>query len=159
MARPSSSEPLIEHLLNYFRHWLQQPKTKKKSLTQKTLRNYLSDIRRFLKHLHRSQPLNLARLTSKSFVDYKSHLLQTKTPHSTLNRHLSSLRRFGLFLAETYQLKNPAAGLANLPQNPLDNLIKNFRYHLKKKGYKSKTINNYLSDVKHYLAWSTKTVS
>ena len=112
-------------------------------LSQKTIRNYSSDVSQFLAWAKVSDTHHL---TSDIFLAYKHHLQSQNTPLSTLNRHLSALRQFSRFLQVDLALDNPP-----LPLIPT--VVKNFRSHLVKNRYKHKTIANYLSDIRHYLTW------
>lgn len=109
-------------------------------LSQKTIRNYASDVSQFLTWAESRT------LDSEIFIAYKHHLQAQNTPLATLNRHLSALRQFSSFLKINLSLDN-----APLPLIPT--VVKNFRSHLVKNRYKHKTIANYLSDVRHYLTW------
>ncbi len=143
----SSMPSSVKSMLSDFRHWLRH-----KKLSAVSVKNYLSDVHQFL---HWSKPPSLVAIGYPLVANYVSHLDSLNSPRSTINRKLAALRQLGLFLETTYQLPNPAANLTNIPEDPIDNLIKNFHYHLRTRRHKSKTISNYLSDVKHYLSWAT----
>ncbi len=66
-----------------------------------TIRNYLADLRAFLRWETGKRTRPLQRTTS-DFSDYRTHLCrETSHSTSTVNRHLQSLRLFGRFLFES----------------------------------------------------------
>lgn len=149
----TSSHPVIKQ----FRKWL-----KSKKLSDVSCKNYISDVSQFLNWLtHRNfsagghSPTILPQ-SVEHFTNYSLKLQNDNTPRSTINRKLSSLRNFARFLHQVFALPNFEDDISNIPQDPIENLLKNFRYHLNKKGHKSKTIVNYVSDIKHYLNWATE---
>ena len=120
---------------------------KAQRLSQKTIRNYASDVSQFLNWINWSRRRHAERLGSNHFTDYLNHLQAKNTPLTTLARHLSALRQFARFL-------NLDINLANPPLPFIPTILKNFRAHLVKNRYKHKTVANYLSDVRHYLTWA-----
>jgi site-specific recombinase XerD len=133
-------------MINYlpaFRDFLHAQK-----FAAKTVRNYASDVSQFLAWLAPRSPERSRRgeVGVQHFLDYKLHLESLNIPRSTLTRHLSALRKFAQFLNLPVNLDNP-----QLPLIP--SVLKNFRYYLKQRRYKSKTVVNYLSDIRHYLNW------
>ncbi len=83
-------------LLARYEQYLQQH-----ALSPITIRNYLADLRAFLRWETGKQTRPL-KLTSSDFSDYRTHLCrETSHSTSTVNRHLQSLRLFGRFLFES----------------------------------------------------------
>jgi site-specific recombinase XerD len=136
-----------------------------------TIRNYLSDFNHFwgwliltLKNqgLSSTSPREIIKQITPSVIkDYKNFLFINKTPVKTINRRLSSLRRFGGFcLSQNWLKSNPARKISNLsaknncsqPENR-EQILKKFKAGLEKEKVSSVTIRNYLSDIRHFLAW------
>lgn len=140
-------------LLKEFQQYL-----KSRKLSQKSIKNYVSDVRHFLKWTAKN---NLKDFTSTLFSTYKSHLINNKTPIKSINRYLSSLRRFGLFLKQEKLMPfNPTKNLMNIretkgpaPSRPVLPLIDKFKGSLEQQGLKPATIKNYVSDVNQFLDW------
>jgi len=146
-------------LILRFKKYLQES-----GLSQLSIKNYLSDIRQFLKwgkvvsQRKKIQDTQYSLLSSNLFSTYRSHLLDTKMPRSTVNRKLSSLRRFGQFLKKEKILKeNPAQGISNLPQKEIPRILNNFAHFLNKERLSSVSIKNYLADISRFLNWVKKT--
>jgi len=78
------------------------------------------------------------------------------TSTATINRRLSSLRRFGDFLQTTNKLNNnPTQANSSIIQQPnLKQIIDKYQQHLKQQNLSPITIKNYLSDLKIYLLWA-----
>lgn len=148
--KATSTSVSPQTLLSQFKPWLRD-----KKLSAVSVKNYISDTRGFLAWLKRQHKLPHS---AQDFLEYTSYLQTHRTPRSSLNRKLASLRHFASFLHQSYALPNFVSQIKNIPQDPLDNLLHNFRSHLVKKRHKTKTITNYLSDIRHYLAWATNTV-
>lgn len=155
----------LENLKN-FRIYLRS-----KKLSQKSIKNYVSDVRQFLKWTAKN---NFKNLTSTVFATYKSHLLDLKTPTKSINRYLTSLRKFGQFLKEEkLMMVNPAENLENIKgcqcrvftsklTGGKSNVktgslhIEKFREALIQERLKPATIKNYISDVNQFLKWLEK---
>lgn len=92
-----------------------------KKLSPASIKNYVSDVRKFLewKQTRHPEATNnpLSFITPPIINNYKAHLTQTNTPSKTMNRHFSSLRTLGDFLQkEKLMMANPAQHLENIPQ-------------------------------------------
>ena len=80
---------------------------------------------------------------------------------ATTNRRLSSLRRFGKFLATTGLLEtDPTTNLTN-PQTTqksttIGQVIDQYKTYLKSEALTESTIKNYASDLHSYLLWANK---
>lgn len=131
---------------------------KTKKLSDVSVKNYLSDVRRFLDWTAKN---SYSKLTPAAFNAYKTTLEASKTSSRTINRYLSSLRCFGEFLQqEKLMMINPAHGLKNIESANIDsfnstneNILQEFRQTLLKQNLKPVTIKNYMVDTKQFLSW------
>ncbi len=136
----------------------------------KTLRNYRADLSHFLAWAF-AYLLNhgitvtstvglLPYFNSQLISEYKATQLEKKTPESTTNRRLSTLRNFAKFLTEDGYIKtNPTTVINNLKptlswEANMDLLVHDFAEHLKKDGVSPITAKNYVSDVRQFLTWA-----
>ncbi len=107
--RPSSQSP--ESLLSLFEQFL-----RRSALAPATVRNYLADVRGFVRWLQKGRrAASLPR--SRHFRAYREHLVD-ETEHSpaTVNRCLQALRVFGRCLQEQSAIPdNPARDLQLVP--------------------------------------------
>lgn len=150
-----------------FERYLQETR----KVTKKTLRNYRSDLNHFIGwatlHLKsRGEKINqeedlIPRLSSFLIAHYKGYHLENKIPASTTNRRLSTLRNFTSFLLEERLIEeNPTTLIANIKDEAKDSaigaekILEDFERHLKEEGVSKTTIKNYLSDIRHFLAWA-----
>jgi len=122
---------------------------KSKNLSKVSIKNYISDTRSFLKWLKKLPQ------SETDFHYYFLHLQSRDTPLSTFNRKITTLRRFARFLHLKLALPDFSSRFKRISQDPIENIIQNFKTHLKSKGHATKTITNYISDIKHYLNWAT----
>ena len=132
-----------------------------------TAKNYLADVNHFFRWLAGKTGITpevagkgiLGLFTQETISEYKSDQSMTNTPHSTINRRLSALRKFGEFcVAQGWLLKNEAILVTNSP--PLacsfvshETILAHFKLHLENKKVSRVTVKNYLSDIKHFLEW------
>ena len=162
----------METLVNQFKSFLLElPSSRqggKKGLSKVSVKNYLSDIRRFLDWLSQYQPqISSAvpqRLSSDHFQAYLDFLTHQDLPHSTISRHFSSLRRFATFIEIVYHQpplitptipspdSTPKAEPTSI-QTSSPNLLSSFSQYLKDQQKSASTVRNYLSDIRHFLAW------
>lgn len=132
-----------------------------KSLTDQSIKNYVSDINIFLDWLasNLQEPeITPSHITSASILSYRNELNNSRQPIAVKNRYLSSLRRFGHFLFVTkLSAVNPAAHLSNVDAagttTSTKQILAAFKHDLNKQNLSPSTIKNYLSDVKQYLSW------
>jgi len=142
---------------------------KSQSVSQNTLRNYLSDVNHFLNWLDNyestlgSDNANIIaqRVSETTFKKYKQFLIKNDTSTATINRRLSSLRQLSNFFISQGWVKNDQAKkITNITTkretNLSSQLITRFAKSLTKEGKSLSTIRNYLSDVRGYLEWSQK---
>lgn len=139
-------QTLIIQTLTSFSKWLKQ-----KNLSKISIKNYTSDTRKFLHWLKRLPQ------SDQDFHYYFLYLQQKSTPLSTFNRKITVLRCFARFLHCLLALPDFSSSFKRIPTDPIENLLQNYKAHLKTKGLKPKTITNYLLDIKHYLTWAQNT--
>lgn len=145
---------------------------KTQGLSPVSIKNYLSDLNHFWRWLmadlkaqffplaqHHPQTL-LAQITSQRIAAYQESLLTSQAASKTINRRLTSLRRFGQFcLAQGWLETNPADSINNVnsrpakPTNRIELILAEFKTSLKTEKISSITIKNYLSDVRYFLNW------
>lgn len=152
-----------EQLISDFTAYLQE-----QGVSALTLKNYKSDINHFSGWLilkTRSLGILTEQLTEclpfiskKIGHEYRNFLLENATPHITINRRLSSLRHLARFLVLTqiidfdFMAELPNIDYVTKKINPFP-LVNEFEQHLSKEKASQSTIKNYLSDVRHFLAW------
>jgi len=154
-------------------------------LSAATVKNYVSDVKDFLDWLAKKTGIKyqivgktiFGLFTKETILEYQQSLLTAKTPPSTINRHLSALRKLGEFAHnQGWLLENPAVKISNITakQHPLqyhlgggrmdssevgknlpewNQVLGNFRNYLEKEKTSPLTIKNYLSDLRHFLGW------
>lgn len=140
-----------------------------RGITNKSLRNYKSDLSHFL---------GWAILKLKSYgsyiedltelipflspglaVEYKNFLSENLIPLKTINRRLSTLRHLAKFLIINQILGfNFMDGIQNIgisirKKTSSSDLIDDFVSHLKDQKISKNTIKNYASDVRQFLTW------
>lgn len=140
-----------------------------RKVTGVTLRNYRADLLHFFhwsKGYLAAQNIQVKNLEAllpyfdlHLIDDYLSSAKEDKTPASTINRRLSTLRSFSKFAVETGLIKeNPTENITNLKPEfdfaqKAQFLAKEFATHLDREGVSKVTKKNYLSDVRHFLSW------
>jgi len=148
-----ASQPLVEKFRSHL--------IAKKSLNPSSIKNYLSDINQFLTWLSQSlqEPIiKPQHITAAVIKHYQQHPDPT-TPITTINRRLSSLRRFGHFLLTSGLTDtNPCSQIISLtPPSTQTQVINQFKHFLNSEQLSPSTVKNYLSDLNQYLLWATKT--
>jgi len=151
----------------------------KKQMTPVSVKNYLSDIRHFFgwlvsSDLHRSKAdshgsTDQRKSASKSakidfgqletlltltvINDYKNYLITNNLPHKTINRRLSTVRKFCSFcISQGWMKENPGKKISNIKYQISNiEILKEFKEHLLKENLDSKTVNSYLEDVREFL--------
>lgn len=128
-----------------------------------TAKNYLTDINHFLFWLAQKTGIHhqiagkaiFGLFTQETIEEYKSDLLQSRIPLSTINRRLSALRKFGQFgKFQGWISENPAIKVANTQfTSDGEVLLTDFQKHLAREKISPVTIKNYLSDLRHFLGW------
>jgi len=131
--------------------------SKKNRPSRVTIKNYLSDIRKFIFWVEEelNTPFNPKKIELEIINLYKSHLIKNQTSEISIKRYISSLRSFFDFLKT-----------ANLiPDTPFNQIIKkeklikdpyllnDFKISLIKNKLSKTTIKNYLMDIRQFLQW------
>jgi site-specific recombinase XerD len=132
-----------------------------------TLKNYLSDLRHFAgwlttvqKHCTSFDNLEELKAIPPSMVEsYCAYLIEAGVPTATVNRRLSTLRKFFSFcISQGWIDQNPAKHMSNISKGvtslsqPL--LVKNYRDFLLNKGLNSNDIDILVTDVNELLTVS-----
>lgn len=133
----------------------------KQRLARATLKNYVSDTDRFLDWLAgelQEVAIEPVQLTAAAFQNYLRWLNDptNRIPPATARRYLSSLRRFGKWLAQSGLADaDPAAALTAAVIDPtVEQLSRDFKNALTKQKLAPSTVKNYVSDVYNYLLWA-----
>lgn len=155
-------------------------KTERKSLKKISIKNYLSDLRHFLgwlilylksKHHHLivnfstydSLPTQIEiikQIDDKIVQEYKSYLAENKIPIKTINRRLSTLRKFFSFcISQGWLKENPAKKIENLKIKTKNEdweaqkklILYKFQVDLLKENIPQKTVNSFVNDVEEFL--------
>jgi site-specific recombinase XerD len=147
---------------------------KASGLSKNSIKFYKSDVLLFSTWVvNKTKSLGVAAESFKetlpflkpSFAEeYKTHLIECKSSHKTVNRQLSTLRNFADFLNTSGHTSfNLAQNLVNLSlsvtkekkkdPDEILNLIEAFEMHLESQKASKNTIKNYLADVKHFFSW------
>jgi len=130
-----------------------------------TLKNYLSDLRHFLgwtilklkaqnkKNFENLSPLEFLNQIDESLVEeYKNYLVVNAIPAKTINRRLSTLRKFfSFYISQGWLKENPAKKIQNLKLK-IDSIISSFALSLEKENLDQKTIKSYLEVVQQFLS-------
>jgi site-specific recombinase XerD len=130
-----------------------------------TLKNYLSDLRHFLgwtvlklkaqskKNFENLSPLEFLNQIDEYLVEeYKNYLVVNDIPAKTINRRLSTLRKFFSFcISQGWLKENPAKKIQNLKLK-IDSIISSFALSLEKENLDQKTIKSYLEVVREFLS-------
>jgi len=143
-----------------------------------TAKNYLSDFRHFMGWLAftmKSRGISLDITGPVSFIDealvseYKTYLSLNKIPRQTINRRLSTLRKFCTFcISQGWMKENPAKKISNIKYqkskiktsevngrngetSEVNKLLAEFKTDLEKEDYDPLTIKSYLDDVQEML--------
>lgn len=149
---------------------------KSKGVSPLTQKNYLSDVRYFLKWVKESGLSGKSVVSGKAelfwfnqtaITTFKNSLISSQTPPTTINRRLSALRQFGEFLVKQGWLKqNPAKIVSGVSgksgisrekgRKEWQFILSEFKGALKNQKQKEATIKNYLSDVRQFLLFSSR---
>lgn len=98
-----------------------------------SIKNYLSDLRHYFGWSNKPNSCDLSDLFSENMVvNYKSYLENSSFPTRTINRRLSTLRKFCAFLIKQGSIKiNPAKGLTNSSfNNAFVTVVKSYKKYL-----------------------------
>lgn len=113
-----------------------------------TIKNYLSDLRHFLGWYflyrssrssyiipaHSNNPVDvLSSLDNEAVCAYKTYLQSNNLPEKTINRRLSTVRKFcTLCISQGWLKENPAKGLANVGSRPHHHGAASFQTEIEK---------------------------
>ena len=133
-----------------------------------TLKNYLSDLRHFLGWtiiklkaknknflLENIDYLDFLKKIDESIVEeYKNYLLVNAIPVKTINRRLSTIRKFFSFcINQGWLNKNPAKKVKNEVKSlDKERILKSFQEDLEKENLDENTIKNYLTTIREFLS-------
>lgn len=155
----------MDRLIKQFEFFLNSQK-----VSYSSLKNYSVDLRNFLEwftlHLKterveffEEKPASIASLISREKIElYKNFLINNRTPVKTINRRLSTIRKFCSFtVSQGWLATNPGKLVANAGTRPIQEISENeyildeFKNDLKKEGVSLITIKNYSVDIKQFL--------
>ncbi len=135
-------------------------------LSAVSIKNYLSDVRHFLRFLESQKQFNLTEVFQNLSIyisKYSQEQSSTLTPPATTNRRLASIRRLSNFLNIKYQitkietLSEPTPNTSNNANNNKDlsskKILEQFKQQLINEKKTHSTVKNYLSDLYHYFSW------
>src|ERR1700694_3682547 len=133
-----------------------------KKASKVTVKNYLSDINHFIRWYESSSgtdfsPSEVTKKTLDSFKADNSSVFSA----STLERHLSTLRKFFYFLKIEGKISSdPFKQILDPNSEPKDPWkIKDFKNYLYLYNASHLTIKNYLIDIKQFLNWAEEVIS
>jgi site-specific recombinase XerD len=95
--------------------------------------------------------------------EFRNYMAQNSVPAKTINRRLSTLRHLARFLVGSHTVDEDfASGIENVSTNPsrkpaANPVFNNFKSYLENEKASPITIKNYLSDIRHFLAWLEST--
>ncbi|HKY74324.1 MAG TPA: site-specific integrase, partial [Patescibacteria group bacterium] len=133
-------------------------------LADKSVKNYLSDVRGFLHWISSGKSTNFTlKNIEKELHAYKAFLLSQAAPLATINRHLASLRQFGAFLNTVHQMNIAVKSLKNISLIPRredrdsieqhnEKVTNQFGLALSDRDCSAATIENYLADMRQFVA-------
>ena len=141
------------NLPDSFRSYLEaQPKAASKL----TIKNYVADINQFIRWYasNYNNPFHPSLLTPEVIEIYKAGLLSSGTSLSSVERKLSTLRKFSQFLIETHHISaSPFQALKPVvPQDPWK--LSEFKTGLELAKASDLTVKNYINDVKQFIEWA-----
>lgn len=122
-----------------------------------TVKNYLADVNRFIRYFTSVYSIDFkpGLTTHKMIKDYQLKLSQ-EIGQRSVERHLSSLRRYFQFLQAEGHIQNNPFSLENTPAaSSLESLskLKSFKDYLYSAKASDLTIKNYIIDVRQFLFW------
>ncbi|QQG44284.1 MAG: phage integrase SAM-like domain-containing protein [Candidatus Roizmanbacteria bacterium] len=150
-----------------------------------TLKNYLSDLRHFLGWLTIPSHINVGtgrdlslpdetsfitqNLTLETLENYKQYLISNNLPLLTVNRRLSTLRKFCTFcISQGWMKENPAKKISNvkfqmssagvgrdrpetMDEANIGYVLKKYKTFIEKEGLSNNQIDKNITDVKDFL--------
>ena len=141
-------------LITKFKNYLLSQKDKPSDVTVK---NYLADIKQFISWVESAYnaPFQPQNVSIQVINEFKTQKLPTLSA-SSIDRHISSLRKFFTFLKLDGQIaSSPFDQLLSSNQAQTDPYhLRDFKNYLYIYNASRLTIKNYLIDVKQFLAWA-----
>lgn len=153
----------MDKITEIFTHYLQDARVSKI-----TTKNYLSDLRNFEGFLKAEVSKIGAQIESlteaipfighSTAANYKKYLMSETSSNQTINRRLSTMRKFSALLFEQGFLSYHFARdieTVNLSSNkPQPNsFVVQFETYLRNQSVSKNTIKNYIADIKHFANW------
>lgn len=149
-----------------FREYLLSGIKKDRPFHKNTIKNYLSDLRHFLGWYNHSikNAHDFFSLSPSHIASYKDYLITNNLPIRTINRRLSTLRKFCFFCTEAKILqRNPSKDIHNISQEKtqqaktphLTSLINHFQHDLASEGLSHDLIDDCIYDVKKFFSETT----
>lgn len=124
-----------------------------------TVKNYVADIKHFQKWFaqEKNQPFDPRIVTTNDIENFTISLKQTKFAPATIERKVSSLRKFFGFLKDKNLIEtnplDPPAGRMKLEISKDPYHLTDFKNFLYVSNAQSNTIKNYIHDVSHFISW------
>lgn len=126
-----------------------------------SIKNYLSDIRHFDGWLAAHAYVDsLDMISHQTVEDYKNYLQKNSFPSRTINRRLSSVRKFFSFLVDQGHLQvNPAKGISNTltrrikptqEAHPTSEILNAFEAELKLQGLVDSAVNRHVMNMQEF---------
>lgn len=117
-------------------------------LQRNSVRNYLSDLRSFITWAEAKAGLKgltsdtIPQITVTEILGYRQYLIEENVPYTTINRRLSTLRKFFSFCIEQGWINhNPAKEVENIKdgqeillRSNVASLLESYQIELQKKG-------------------------
>jgi len=121
-----------------------------------SIKNYLSDVRHFFGWLisyFKSETATPQLITTDVISEYRSYLSTNNIPHKTINRRLSTLRKFCSFcISQGWIKENPAKKISNIKYQISNiNILEQFQSDLEKEKLDQSVITSYLDDIRDFL--------
>ncbi|PIP62349.1 hypothetical protein COW98_04530 [Candidatus Roizmanbacteria bacterium CG22_combo_CG10-13_8_21_14_all_35_9] len=159
--------------------------TQNSGLNPVSIKNYLSDFRHFCGWLNSdsrglkadfhgsdsrkstqcesalvsAEILPLIQAISPNIIsDYKNYLNSNNIPPKTINRRLSTLRKFGIFcISQGWMKENPFKKISNVQiqnpnqiQNSNESILEQYKEFLSQQNLNRQNINNLIADVEEF---------
>jgi len=144
----------------------------KTGISKISLKNYMSDLNNLTSWLIAystkigAQTDNLTEavpfINKQTADEYKTTLTSSTNSKLTINRRLSTLRKFGTFLQEenildfdfTANLENVSVGSKKVKKVHSKDDLAGFEEYLATQGVSNNTLKNYSADIRQFLAWT-----
>ncbi len=127
-----------------------------------SIKNYLSDLRHFVGWMDKefriqNLEFRIENISTSVIEAYKTYLSDNQIPLKTINRRLSTLRKFCSFcISQGWMKENPAKQVKNIgPIDPLGpisliQVLTEYEQYLAEQNFDQKTITSYLNDVEEF---------